>query len=113
MDILEQQKHCCRGDDRSQCLIAVDGIHKAVQVQGGFQPQRQHPVEQPRRRSCQICQQTQPAVPDAVHQRDHQHAENAHRLKAAMPFLFFHTPPPYLSSCRKACRTCCSGRSHA
>ena len=60
-DILEQQKHCCRGDDRIQCLIAVDGIHKTVQVQGVFHPQRQHPVEQPRRRSCQICQQTQPA----------------------------------------------------
>ena len=54
MDILEQQKHCCRSDDRSQCLIAVDGIHKAVQVQDVFHPQRQHPVEKPRRRSRQI-----------------------------------------------------------
>ena len=60
-DILEQQKHRCRSNDRSQCLIAVDGIHKTVQVQSVFHPQRQHPVEQPRRRSCQICQQTQPA----------------------------------------------------
>lgn len=47
------------------------------------------------------------------------HTENAHRLKAAMPFLLFHTPfsPSHyispVSSCRKACRTCCSGRSHA
>lgn len=38
------------------------------------------------------CGAAQPAVPDAVHQNDHYHAEDAHRLKAAMPFLFLHTP---------------------